>query len=58
MTWKSAITLRSKVMVDALATENYAKKIQVTPRTTNCIQGLRNLTRILNVLKIDSKIFF
>ena len=35
-----------------LAKENCAKKVRVTPRTKNCIPSSRNLTGIINVLKI------
>ena len=35
-----------------LATENCAKKVQVTPRTKNCIPSSSNLTGIINVLKL------
>ena len=52
MTWISAITLRSKVMTDALATENYAKKVRVTPRIKSYIPSSSNLARNINVLKI------
>ena len=40
----------------SLATSNYAKKVRVTPRTKNCIPSLSNLTKIINVLKIGSRI--
>ena len=35
-----------------LAMENCAKKVQVTPRTKNCIPSSSNLTGIINVLKL------
>ena len=41
-----------------LAMESCAKKVQVTPRTKNCIPSSSNLTRIINVLKIGSRISF
>ena len=41
-----------------LAMENCAKKVQVTPRTKNCIPSLSNLTGIVNVLKVGSRIPF
>ena len=53
MTWKSAITWRSKKSWPMpLATENCAKKVRVTPRTKNCIPSLSNLIGIINVLKL------
>ena len=45
MTWKSAIILRSEVMADALAKENCAKKVRVTPRIKNGISSSSNLTK-------------
>ena len=41
-----------------LAMKNHAKKVQVIPRTKNCIPSLSNLTRIINVLKIGGRISF
>ena len=35
-----------------LATENHAKKVQVTPRTKSCIPISSNLAENVNVLKI------
>jgi len=47
ITWKSAITSRSKVMADTLAMENCTKKVRVTPRTKSCIPSSSNLTESL-----------
>ena len=45
-------------MADALATENYAKKVRVTPRIKSYIPSSSNLARNINVLKIGRIIFF
>ena len=41
-----------------LATEDYVKKVRVTPRTKNFIPNLSNLIGIINVLKIGSTVSF
>ena len=41
-----------------LAMENCAKNVWVTPRTKNGIPSSSNLTGIINVLKIGSRISF
>jgi len=41
-----------------LATENYAKKVRVTPRIKSYIPSSSNLARNINVLKIGRRIFF
>ena len=59
MTWKKCYHLeKQKSWPMALAMENCAKKVQVTPRTKNFIPSLSNLTGIVNVLKVGGRIFF
>ena len=41
-----------------LATENYAKKVRVTPRIKSYISSSGNLARNINGLKIGRRIFF
>ena len=41
-----------------LATENYAKKVWVTPRIKSYIPSSSNLAWNINVLKIGRRIFF
>jgi len=49
---------KQKSLSMPLATENYAKKVRVTPRIKSYISSSGNLARNINGLKIGRRIFF